>query len=132
LNVAGTATFACFVMTMTPMFGTRKFMKMRTIMFIILGLAAAGSPATMSFYPESTIRINMLEFTVAAVVYIGGALIYVGRWPEVTAPGHYDMCGASHQIFHFCVLIACLVHYTMNYAAYIDRQNMTCPIWAHN
>jgi len=96
LNVAGTATFACFVMTMTPMFGTRKFMKMRVIMFIILGLAAACSPAVMRFYPDSTIRVNMLEFTVAAVVYIGGALIYVAKWPEVTAPGQYDMCGASH------------------------------------
>jgi predicted membrane channel-forming protein YqfA (hemolysin III family) len=38
------------------------------------------------------------------------------------------MCGHSHQLFHFCVLIACCVHYFENLTIYHRRQEFHCPI----
>ncbi|KAG0737372.1 hypothetical protein G6F57_002821 [Rhizopus arrhizus] len=46
-----------------------------------------------------------------AVTYISGALIYGFRFPERMKPGAFNYFGASHQIFHICVVIALLAHY---------------------
>ncbi|KAI8887450.1 hypothetical protein K501DRAFT_268771 [Backusella circina FSU 941] len=43
--------------------------------------------------------------------YIIGALIYGCRIPERILPGRFNYFGASHQIFHFCVVIALFSHY---------------------
>jgi adiponectin receptor len=32
------------------------------------------------------------------------------RWPESKAPGSFDIWGNSHQIFHFCVVMAAATH----------------------
>lgn len=131
LNILGTASIACFVLTMLPSMGGYKIMRLRAIMFLTLGGSAALGPLLMKLYPESCVEFDFFLYTVGAVIYVTGAIVYIVRYPERAAPGHYDLCGASHQLFHVCVLFASLVHYQMNYTAYIDRQNMTCPIWVH-
>jgi len=45
-------------------------------------------------------------------LYIGGALLYANRIPEKLYPGKFDYFFASHQIFHVCVVLAALAHYT--------------------
>ena len=131
LYVLGIACVASVIVTFSPRLGRPKFDALRAAMFIILGLAAGLQLAVMHFYPESCLDLRLASYAVGGLVYIAGAIIYVVRYPECTRPGRFDLCGASHQIFHFCVLAACLIHYSQNYKAYIDRQNMLCPIWAH-
>ena len=43
--------------------------------------------------------------------YIGGAIIYGIRLPERLFPKRMDYFGSSHNIFHFCVLIAAVIHF---------------------
>lgn len=43
--------------------------------------------------------------------YIVGVLIYGFRIPECFWPGKFNIWCASHQLFHFCVVIAAVVHY---------------------
>lgn len=38
-----------------------------------------------------------------------GFLFYVTRWPEKNHPGLVDLFGASHQLWHVCILAAALV-----------------------
>jgi len=40
------------------------------------------------------------------ILYTLGGVIFASRIPERWHPGRYDYVGASHQIFHFCVLAA--------------------------
>lgn len=53
------------------------------------------------------------------------------RCPERCKPGRFDLCGASHQIFHFAVVSAALLHFSLNYQIFRNRQEMLCPIWEH-
>lgn len=61
-------------------------------------------------------------FAVGGLIYIAGACIYIARIPERFRPGTFDICGASHQIFHFAVIIACGLHYYMNVNTFLRRQ----------
>lgn len=68
-------------------------------------------------------------FGIGGLIYIGGAIIYILRIPERWRPGTFDLCGASHQIFHFAVIIACCLHYYTNVATFAKRQTYECPVW---
>jgi len=39
-----------------------------------------------------------------------GAIMYALKIPERFFPKRFDMVGASHQIFHFAVISAALLH----------------------
>ena len=51
-------------------------------------------------------------FVVMVGVYLSGALIYVGQYPERLWPGRFDIVGHSHQIWHLFVTWAAVVHYS--------------------
>jgi len=53
-----------------------------------------------------------LEYICGALIYVLGAVLYMTKVPERCKPGAFDICGHSHQLFHFCVVIACFVHYS--------------------
>jgi channel protein (hemolysin III family) len=74
-------------------------------------------------------RAPWILFAIGGAIYIAGALIYVFRIPERFKPGKFDLCGASHQIFHFAVIIACCLHYYCNVTIFQDRQSFQCPVW---
>ena len=62
--------------------------------------------------------VKFWVFGVGGLIYIIGACIYIARVPERCKPGTFDLCGASHQIFHFAVIIACVLHYYLNVATF--------------
>lgn len=64
---------------------------------------------------------EMQTYLLGGVIYLLGAVLYSTRVPERCKPGTFDMCGHSHQIFHFCVLIACGIHYFENLMVYHKR-----------
>lgn len=68
------------------------------------------------------------EILLGVLIYGLGAGLYATKIPERCKPGTFDMCGHSHQLFHFCVLVACLLHYNVNLATYHRRQEFHCPI----
>jgi len=67
------------------------------------------------------------KMIVMALFYLIGAVFYATRWPECRHPGKYDIFGASHQLWHFCVLAASIVHYSSTLDQYHWRsENMMC------
>ncbi|KAI9319932.1 pPR-type GPCR protein [Dichotomocladium elegans] len=95
-------------------FRTPAYRWMRTGLFLALGLF--GVVPTLHgvwlyglWSALDTLSLGYL--IVMALSYIGGALIYALRIPERWYPGKVNIWGASHQIFHICVLIAVFAHY---------------------
>ncbi|CAG8459293.1 7604_t:CDS:2 [Funneliformis caledonium] len=50
--------------------------------------------------------------------------------PERWFPGTFDIIGSSHQIFHFFVVVAALVHYygVMEAMVFWHDQNHNCQL----
>ena len=47
----------------------------------------------------------------SVAVYLGGAIIYALKLPEMLLPGRFDYIGGSHNIWHCSVLFGILFHY---------------------
>ena len=90
-------------------------------MYIILGLSAAFMFTVTKIWPEDCLYTNIWLWALGGYIYIQGAIIYVVRVPERCYPGKFDLCGQSHQIFHFAVVGACILMFSLNYKAYLDR-----------
>lgn len=86
----------------------------RTTVFIALGLSAIF-PVTHGLlthgFAKLLTEMGFGWLVAAGALYISGALLYANRVPERFAPGAFDRLGASHQIFHVCVVLAALATY---------------------
>ena len=127
-SILAVACIGCFIVTLIPKFDTEKYRKVRGIMYIILGLSTGSIFVMFTFVSEYVTPHYGWLYALGGYIYIQGAIIYMIRVPERCKPGRFDFCGASHQIFHFAVLGASLLHYWCNYNAFRNRQEMTCPI----
>ncbi|BBN18145.1 adiponectin receptor [Marchantia polymorpha subsp. ruderalis] len=99
--------------SLLPMFQTHQFRPFRAILFASMGISGIvpcihklllhwGEPAAQTtFY---------LELTMGGL-YGLGAVIYATRVPERWKPGHFDIAGHSHQLFHILVVAGALTHY---------------------
>ncbi|KAF8884916.1 hemolysin-III related-domain-containing protein [Gymnopilus junonius] len=86
----------------------------RTTVFIALGLCAIVPVTHLILthgFQELISEMGVNWLLTSGALYIGGALLYANRIPERFAPGRFDLFLASHQIFHFCVVLAALAHY---------------------
>jgi adiponectin receptor len=54
--------------------------------------------------------------------YLLGLTIYAVRCPERYRPGHYDICGHSHQIWHLAVVVGIVLAYIATIINYYQRQ----------
>ncbi|ORZ06711.1 pPR-type GPCR protein [Absidia repens] len=111
VSVLGVCTAAVVLL---QHFRTPAYRWMRTSMFLALGLFGVV-PALHGIYVYGLARsldtISLLNMLVMGGSYVGGALIYGARIPERWSPGTFNIFGASHQIFHVCVVIALITHY---------------------
>jgi len=86
----------------------------RTTVFIALGLSAVapiGHLLLSHSVEELMLDVGFGWLVLSGATYIFGAVMYAKRVPEKWAPGKFDIWGSSHQIFHFCVVLAALAHY---------------------
>ena len=58
-------------------------------------------------------RTTALLYGVAKVgaIYLSGVGVYSSHLPEALVPRRFDNFGASHQLWHACVLLAALQHF---------------------
>ena len=112
-----------------PRFDQEEYRKARGAMYIILGLSCGLMFVMFAFFDEYLSEVKAWVFALGGYTYIQGAIIYMIRCPERCSPGRFDICGASHQIFHFAVLSAAIMHFSENYLIFKNRQLMQCPIW---
>ena len=131
MAVLFTACVACFAVTMIPKFDSAEYRKVRGTMFVILGVSTGSMFVMFLFMDEYITPHSFWVYGLGGYIYVQGAIIYMARCPERCSPGKFDLCGASHQIFHFAVLGAALMHYAENYTIFRNRQIMECPIWEH-
>ncbi|EPY35867.1 adiponectin receptor [Angomonas deanei] len=110
------------------------------ITIIVLGMAGIIGPWTRTFHSSTAVRTSIYVGIVASGVVPGihalfilpfnsvsmplfkgivlmllfysiGVVFYVMRIPESKFPGHFDYIFSSHQLWHFFVLMAAIVHY---------------------
>ncbi|KAI9283310.1 hemolysin-III related-domain-containing protein [Sporodiniella umbellata] len=100
--------------TLAQHFRTPAYRWIRATLFISLGLFGVV-PTLHGIYiygfNNATKTISLAHLILMAVTYIFGALLYGARFPERMRPGAFNYFGASHQIFHLCVVVALLSHY---------------------
>ena len=103
----------CTIATLIPKFPHPTFRKYRTAIYASLGLLA------MAFITHGLLihgweiqnhRMSLIYIFITVMLNLLGAVIYTARIPERWDPLRYDIYGCSHQIFHFIVVFAGLIH----------------------
>lgn len=105
---AGTSIVCVHPKTRTPAF--RPF---RALMFVLMGLSAVFPVLHgLQIYGLDQMRktIGLDWVVLQGALYIIGAGLYAARVPERFKPGHFDIWGSSHQIFHVLVVLAAASH----------------------
>lgn len=112
----------CFVTTLIKKFDSPKFRPVRGSMFILAGCAVIATfIALHGWKSDYKIPTIVWFYGLGGAVYIGGAVLYMTRVPERCAPGKFDLCGASHQIFHLAVIAGAVLHFWQNYELFVQR-----------
>ncbi|CAC9552554.1 conserved hypothetical protein [Leishmania infantum JPCM5] len=82
---------------------------------VFLGLGFSGlAPAlhSLAILPMNAASgSTLLGICLMVVLYCSGVAFYVTQFPESRYPGHFDCWLSSHQLWHFFVSMAALVHY---------------------
>lgn len=101
----------------------------RATVFVILGIAVAAPFIYLGLCEEqsSLSRYRFWPWLAGGAVYIFGATLYGLHIPERLSPCTFDLVGASHQLFHVCVVVAAAIHLQESYALYLDRFDKVCP-----
>lgn len=93
---------------------THEFRKVRTYLFVALGLSAVF-PVLHGIIRyglrDAADAISLPWLVLGGALYICGAMFYAERFPERWAPGRFDAVGGSHTIFHVFILLAAWSHY---------------------
>lgn len=135
-RIAATYIVACVAIAAVTAFvgGSKTFRSaawrpLRVACFIATGCFGVVPWAHLRSTGQSVFREDtMPRLLVMGALYIGGALLYAARLPErLSKSGRFDVLLASHQIFHVCVLAACIVHYTTVLSIYEWRAANKCP-----
>lgn len=130
LGLITTTSLTSFVMLMTPEFNKPKWRTLRGVTFIILGLSA-GLPFFYIFSADKKYFVPSYDYRpwlAGGALYIGGAIIYILRFPEKYFPKKFDLCMSSHNIFHIMVLIAFAVQFQDSLKLYFAAGDYVCPI----
>ncbi|KAH8887123.1 mPR-typeG-protein-coupled receptor, partial [Thozetella sp. PMI_491] len=111
-----TSTLLCLGsagVTVHPKFRTPAYRTRRAIMYTSLGLTAIVyvlHGILLHGWQVQNLRMSLMWELLTASLFILGATLYALRIPERWYPLRFDVCGASHQIFHFMVLFGGLAH----------------------
>ncbi|KAJ3067089.1 hypothetical protein HDU98_009694 [Podochytrium sp. JEL0797] len=95
---------------------TPEFRPIRSMLYI-LSATISGSPVFHYAYihgysalPLARDNIALPMMCLSNCMYLIGVAIYMTRFPESVWPGRFDIWGASHQVWHLCVVAAVVAH----------------------
>jgi adiponectin receptor len=112
-GVVSVLAMACILATLTRRFRHPTLRPYRTVIYAFLGLSS------MVFITHGLIihgwdvqnhRMSLTYLLITGILNVLGAAVYVARIPERWHQQRYDIYGCSHQIFHFLVIFAGLIH----------------------
>lgn len=98
---------------MNPAFRTAPWRPYRAALFVSMGMSAiipVLHGLKLHGLEQTRQQTGLVWLVLQGVLYIIGAGLYACRFPESMHPGRYDKFGASHQIFHVCVVFAAASH----------------------
>lgn len=86
---------------------------LRVGLFVGLSISGAGPLVHILCIVPHTATISSIIYGMALMgaLYLTGVCFYVVRFPEAWFPSHFDCFFSSHQIWHYFVLLASLVHF---------------------
>ena len=64
-----------------------------------------------NFGDPFTIKTSLPFYSLMVGVYVLGLYVYTVRCPERHYPGRFNLCGASHQIWHCLVVFGIVLNY---------------------
>ena len=84
----------------------------------------------MKFFREESMMIEcqLYLWLIGGILYTLGAIIYAVRFPECCSQGRFDIVGSSHQIFHWSIFLAAVIHFYASVNEYFMRQMNQCPV----
>ncbi|CAM6083197.1 unnamed protein product [Calypogeia fissa] len=112
-----------------PMFRTREFRLMRTLLYCCMGLSGiVPGVHKLFFLKDDPAPLRAVLYEVGMGIFYGvGALFYATRIPERLKPGLFDIVGNSHQIFHVLVVAGAYTHYEAGLVYLKWRDAVGCP-----
>ena len=83
----------------------------------------------MTYYSfeDQVYKFAMWPWLGGGILYGIGAILYAIRFPERYFKRTFDIFGSSHQLFHFFVLAAALLHIWASIRVFHERQMYPCP-----
>lgn len=71
-----------------------------------------------NFGDSYTMKPTLYFLIPTTLFYSVGFMFFLAKCPERKRPGHYDMCGHSHQIWHVFVVLGIIFTYLSSIASY--------------
>ncbi len=91
------------------------------VLHLLLNNAVFGTDDTFSF-------VNSVPYIAAVgASYLFGLYVYTVQCPERHAPGKFDVCGHSHQIWHLLVVSGIFFTYLLALTNFEERKLNVCP-----
>lgn len=133
---------ACLTVSWLEHFRTPAWRPYRAMLFVALGMSGVvpiihglvlleDADTWSGRYQQLNLRMGLNWVLLQGVFYVSGAFLYAARWPEKWRPGHFDIWGSSHQIFHVFVVLAAASHLRGCMEAYFYHHNVMggqCPV----
>jgi len=67
-------------------------------------------------------RFDLWLWALGGAFYVIGAVLYALNWPEkLSKKGRFDYFGNSHNIFHFFIVMAALIHWYGSVRCFHER-----------
>ena len=103
--------------------------KLQASCFLIAGYSCAPALIHMGYFsaPDQVFKFAVWPWLVGGILYGIGAIIYALRFPERYFKRTFDIFGSSHNLFHFFILAAALLHIWASIRCFHERQLYPCP-----
>jgi adiponectin receptor len=113
------------VLALTPLFHDERYRGLRTMLFTGLGLCGVVPVTHMLIHHEfdELSRSTFWGTLLTGGAYLCGTAFYLSRFPEVLAPGRFDLILSSHNIWHMMVVFATCLHYAFVLELWHERSN---------
>jgi predicted membrane channel-forming protein YqfA (hemolysin III family) len=108
--ISAVACSACIALGLSPRFQSSEWRLVRVGAFVVTALTGVAPMTHMWLASNTQHAEGMYGIAAMGAIYLSGAMMYGFRVPERWFPGRFDLFFASHQIFHWCVYGACIVH----------------------